>query len=180
MNQQVIYSAFEKIIATKTEDLTIHFICDGFIDKGTIRHNILDGMKKYGITSVMVTTLIMMKWHLITKESMESYCKGKEDHKVSVNDDLESFFEDIRLNKEPEYQEPVVAYFLPMLTKRELKLVASKDSNYLATFAGDNPDVPKAEMEASESDSKYVHAFCRRETFTLNLTKTLKSQSYSN
>ena len=33
---------------------------------------------------------------------MESYCKGEEDEKDSVNDDLESLFENIRLGKEPD------------------------------------------------------------------------------
>ena len=33
---------------------------------------------------------------------MEKYCKGEEKEKYSVNDDLESFFENLRLGKEPD------------------------------------------------------------------------------
>ena len=44
----------------------------------------------------------MDRYELITKEGMESYCKGEEDRKDSVNDDLESLFEDFRLGKEPD------------------------------------------------------------------------------
>ena len=65
---------------------------------------ILNGMRKYKLKSVMVTSINLHKWRLITKERMENYCKGKEDEerKHSVNDDLESLFENIRLGKEPD------------------------------------------------------------------------------
>ena len=60
---------------------------------------------------------------------MESYCKGEEDEKDSVNDDLESLFENIRLGKEPD--EFVVSYFLPKLTEEELELVERRDGELL-------------------------------------------------
>ena len=47
-----------------------------------------------------------------------------------------------------------------------------KDSNFMQTFAIDaqynfNPDVDKAEMEASESDSKFVQVWGWRNTITI-------------
>ena len=76
-------------------------------------------MKKHKIKSVMVTSIYFYRSELITKEKMESYCKGDEWLKESVNDDLESLFENIRLGKEPDEQ--VYTYFLPKLTEDELE-----------------------------------------------------------
>ena len=124
-------------------------------------------MKRYNIQSVMVTRIQMGRSSIITKETMESYCKGEEEEKDSINDDLESFFEDLRLGKEP--NQHVWTYFLPKLTEEEMELVKSKDSSYLQTFVkSSDPDVPEAEMKLSESDSKFVQALGSRKTFTLN------------
>ena len=45
---------------------------------------------------------------------MEDFCLGKENQQESVNDDLESFFEGVRLGKE--YDRYNMTYFLPKLT----------------------------------------------------------------
>ena len=113
----------------------------------------------------MVTKIKLSRWRLITKEKMESYCKGEQDRKDSVNDDLESLFENIRLGKEP--NEWVETYFLPKLTEEELNLVGKRDTSYLQTFGYSNPDVDETEMMLSESDSKYVWGFSRRTTFVI-------------
>ena len=120
-------------------------------------------MKKHKIKSVMLTRLYLHRWKLITKEKMESYCKEEEDD--SVNDDLESLFENIRLGKEPD--EHVQTYFLPKLTEKELELVERRDTSYLQTFFYPNPDVDKTEMILSESDSKYISSWCERRTFVI-------------
>ena len=97
---------------------------------------------------------------------MESYCKGEEFEKDSVNDDLESLFENIRLGKEPD--ECVWTYFLPKLTEEELKLVERRDTSYLQTFLHSlNADVNETEMMLSESDSKYIYEFSYRRTFII-------------
>ena len=59
-------------------------------------------MNKYKIKSVMMTSIFVSRVGLITKEAMEKYCKGEMYQKDSVNDDLESFFEDLRLEKKTE------------------------------------------------------------------------------
>ena len=113
----------------------------------------------------MVTIIWMRRWKLITKEAMEKYCKGEKNEKDSVNDDLESLFEDLRLGKEPD--EFANTYFLPKLTEEEMELVEKKDTTYLETFYWDDPDVSEAEMLLSESDSKFVEGWGRRKTFTI-------------
>jgi len=72
----------------------------------------------------MLTSIHMWRSKLITKEAMEKYCKGERRIKDSVNDDLESFFEDLRLEKEP--KKDAVVYFLPKLTEEEMVLIKKK------------------------------------------------------
>ena len=102
INFRVICSAFERILANETESLQIHFIhvSHDWVLAQKVKSVILKGMKKYKIESVMVSSFYMERWNLITKEKMVDHCKGKTIEKESVNDDLESFFEDIRLSKE--------------------------------------------------------------------------------
>ena len=117
----------------------------------------------------MLTIIDMQRTRLITKEKMESYTKGKEDVKESINDDLESLFEDLRLGIKP--QDLIQTYFLPKLTEEELKLSDEKDTIhkeiFLESFTSREPDVDKAEMIASKSRSKFVLGLGWRETFTI-------------
>ena len=108
---------------------------------------------------------------------MESYCKGEKDVKDSVNDDLESLFENIRLGKEP--NERVCTYFLPRLTEEELKLVKRGDRSYLGDRSYWDPDVDETKMMLSkldsdpiappysEPDTNYVQGESRRRTFVI-------------
>ena len=112
---------------------------------------------------------------------MESYCKGEESNKDSVNDDLESLFENIRLGKEPD--EEVTTYFLPKLTKKELDMVERRNKSYLKLFWSSNPDVDQTEMMLSESESKYVRGESWRRTFVIensseNVSKNSSEFSY--
>ena len=131
----------------------------------------LEGMKKYKIKKVTVTSIHMYRLRLITKESMKKHFIDEDVLRLtkgSVNDDLESLFKDIRLGEEPDEEVPF--YFLPKLTEEEMELVQRKDTNYLQTFSwsivGD-PDVEEAEMILSESDSKFVEGYGWRITFTI-------------
>ena len=117
----------------------------------------------------MLTIIDMRRTRLITKEKMENYTKGKEDEKESINDDLESLFEDLRLGIQP--RDLVQTYFLPKLTEEELKLSDEKDTIdkeiFLESFTSREPDVDKAEMIASKSRSKFILSLGWRETFTI-------------
>ena len=134
-------------------------------------------MKIHKIESVILTIVNMRRKKLITKEKMETYCTGKESvngSEDSVNDDLESFFQDIRDGKELTGRYGVWSYFLPKLTKEELKLVERRDQNFLETFSAtlvggtyDVADVDEAEMKSSELKSKFVYGLCSRVTLTI-------------
>ena len=52
----------------------------------------------------------MWRYELITKEEMDNFCKGEMKLKDSVNDDLESLFENIQLEKAPD--EDVITFHL--------------------------------------------------------------------
>ena len=118
----------------------------------------------------------MYRQNLITKEYMENYLKEREPQKVSFNDDLESFLEDLRNGKEPE--EEVETYFLPQLTDAELELVERKNKNYFDTFYVNmffSPDVNEIQMQLSKSDSKYVREIGWRRTFIIQHSSSRKN-----
>ena len=176
-DETAIDSTFQKITENEVKELKTHLVCaGGYHDYIFLRtENFLrEIMKKYNIKSVMITFIDMERLKLITKEAMENFCKGEQYEKISVNDDLESLFEDLRLGKKP--NEYVRTYFLPKLTVGEMKLVQRKDPSYLETFYFSNPDVEEAEMMLSESDSKFVQGLGRRRTFTIK-NKSYKSRN---
>ena len=167
-DEKIIDFALLKIIKSESKKLKTHFVYAGnfyWLNEDKLRSLIFKGMKKYNIKSTIVTLINMRRRSLITKEKTENYCKGKENKKISVNDDLESLFEDLRFGNEP--YNYVFSYFLPKLTEKELELVESKDTSYLENFYLSFPDVEKTEMRLSGSDSKYVEGFCDRKTFTI-------------
>ena len=97
---------------------------------------------------------------------MESYYKGEDWKNLdSVNDDLESLFENIRLGKE--VNKRTSTQFLPKLTEEELELVERKDTSYLQTFSWGNPYVDETEMMLSKSDANYVLGISKRETYII-------------
>ena len=118
-----------------------------------------------------MTSFIMLRQNIITKEAMEQYYMGKKyeydfgTNMISVNNDLESFFEDLRLGKEP--KERFRTYWLPKLTEEEKELIERKDSSFLETFSWSDPDVAEAEMKLSESSSKFARGWGYRRTFTI-------------
>ena len=170
---RIFSKEMKRVAANKSKDRKIHFVYTKnfrhFTDQWSnqLKLFILNGMKKHKIETVMVTILRMSRNNIITKENMESFCKGEKIRKKSVNDDLESFFKKLKLGNEP--NEDVRTYFLPKLTEEELELVEKKDFNYFQSFSWSNPDVDKSQMKLSESDSKYVQGFCWRKTVTIEV-----------
>ena len=152
--------------------MEIHFVLAScFFEEDRLKSFILKGMKKYQIKKVMVTDFHLARIHLITKEKMEDYCKSKYYGNESVNDDLEKFFEKIRLGKQT--NNDAYFYFFPRLSEDEMELLERKDEKFMKTFSMKmNADVAEAEMKASESNSKYVFALGHRTSFTIkNSTK---------
>ena len=145
-----------------------HFVYAGdyYSDFG-LKSLIVEAMKKHEINRVMVTVIDMYRNNLITGEKMEKFWKGKEAVKESVNDDFDSFFEDLRLGKEP--NEWANTYFLPKLTEEELELVESKAHDFMNTFKYKMAaDVDNVEMQTSLSESKYVNGLSQRQTYMID------------
>ena len=141
-------------------------------------------MRKNGIQSAVLTTLMMRKQFLMTKEQSKELVEGKlknypefEDYEGSINDDLDSFVNNLQ-NSEEINDEDVESFFTPKLTKEELKLVEQKNREHMMTYlynqsgfkdAGFYADVGVEEMKKSDSKDKYVHSDCRRITANLSL-----------
>ena len=135
----------------------------------------------------MVTLIKMLRQRLITKEVMDNLCKPVErrtlsvsnsfetrlesihfgdNQKSSINDDLEKLFENIQLGEKPD--EEAETYFLPRLTEHELELVEQKDEAFMKTlYVEMEADAHGCEISAFKSDSKYVHGWGHRKTFTI-------------
>ena len=169
-------SALRKISETEAKELQTHIIYAGdFFGTNRLKSLVQKEMKKNRIKSAMVTSYDLWRMNLITKGAMEGYCMEEESD--SVNDDLESLFEDLRLGKERR-EIDVRTYFLPQLTEEELQLVEQKDKSYFESFLHINPDVPETEMMLSESDSKYVYGVGRRSTFTIKNSSESSSEIF--
>ena len=176
-DEKVLDSSFEKIVKSKTEDMETHFVYASVYNnifiynrdlffEDRLRSYILKRMKKNKIKKVMVTCIDMCRWRLITKETMENYCNEIGFPKESVNDDLSSLFKNIQLGKG--LDDDFRGYFFPKLTKEELELVERKVYWFMYTFSFEmDADVLKSDMEASESDSKFVEGKGDRITFTI-------------
>ena len=170
IDQEIIDSYLLKISECEANERKTHFVYAGdryhLIHEDKLRAFILKAMKKYKIQSVIVTSFYMWRNKLVTKEKTESFFNGKENEKHSVNDDLDSLFENFRLEKEVD--DELYTYFLPKLTVEDLNLVELRDHSYFQTFLGSNgADVEEREMKRSKSDSKFAHACVYRKTFTL-------------
>ena len=141
-----------------------------------LKEIILVKMQKYGIQSSILTTLRMYRRNLITKEKSKQAAEGKlknepdwRRYEGSINDDLDSFINNLQNSNDVE-DECVESFFLPKLTKEELKLVEEKNAEYMWSYAfGNIADVDVKEMKESDSKDKYVHSSCQRRTVHLIL-----------
>ena len=144
------------------------------IDKN-LKKLILTKMRKYGLPSSIFTTLRMTRVNLMTKEKSKQAVEGKlkndpdwKDYKGSINDDLDSFVNNFQ-NSEVVFED-VLSYFIPKLTKEELKLVEQKNNEHMMTYVWEfDADVSAKEMKESDSKEKYLHSECQRRTNYLNL-----------
>ena len=147
-------SSFEKLAENHTDDYEPHFV---FASQALYYNSVYNWvnssfrelMKKYQYESFIVTSLYMIQKNLIDHEKMKSYCRG-EDHRLqlSVNDDLEILFENVKTEKmgygnfvRSGYDDWDMAtwvraktYYLPRITEEDMALVEQKDHNYLQMF----------------------------------------------
>ena len=91
--------------------------------------------------------------------------------RISLNDDLESFFSSLQTSEKVlEDEEEIDTFFTPQLTEKELVLVHDKNEEYLESFfVKRNADVSVDEMAKSSSKSKYIHALLCSNKNTYNL-----------
>ena len=177
-NEKNILSSLRRAAKNNTNDLSTHIIYAGPYNLDWIEWEpeILQRMVEKGLESSTMTFIYMYRDLLITKEKMKKICSGKgfrqKDHetpaggdtyKDSVGDDLELFFEDIKLGRSP--LSMAWTFYAPELTLKEMELVDKKDQDYFRSFKWlNNADVNGIEMDSSSSTSKYVSAYCRRRT----------------
>ena len=97
-----------------------HFVYAGWyylFHESKLSSFILKEMKKHNIMSVMITRINMARLVPAKKERMQSNGKGQELVQHSVNDDLDSFFGDLRPGNG--LSEQVMTYFIPKLTEED-------------------------------------------------------------
>ena len=174
---------FDDGVATMVEfgknDMMPHFIyCYGdyWLSHKKLKEIILKKMRKYGIQSSVLTTLVMRREYLITKEKSKQAAEGKlkddpewQRYEGSINEDLESFVNNLQNSEEIDYED-VWSFFTAKLTKEELKLVEQKNKGHMETYFYEfDADIGVEEMKKSDSKDKYVHSSCHRITDYLTL-----------
>ena len=181
IDKTIFENGFKCISDFGNDDLLPHFIYCGnhYFDEECFELMISDTMKRYGIQSLLLTVLKMVRINLVTKEIVKLAYEGgmKGDRaairfgnsdwiheEFSINDDLESLLIKIQNDEEKIHSQ---SFFTPKLTNDELKLVQQGDNKHLKTYEYDYPDINIEEMKKSNSKSKYVHVSCARQTFSL-------------
>ena len=126
-DESVIDSVCKKVAENKTKDFKVHFVYAGayYLDRAynKLKAFILKALREYELRSVTVTMIYLERWNLITKEERDDYCLGKDAiFRKSVNEDLESLFEDVRLGEKTKNVRNAL-YFIPKLTTSEMELI---------------------------------------------------------
>ena len=161
------------------EGQKLHFVYAGDYYSNCYEQRLLSplvkAMKKTKTESVMVTIINIWRFSIINKKAAEWICKGNDYlMKDSVNDDLESLFERLRLGKAID-NEIAYTYFLPKLTDEELDLVEKGDTSCLQTFRFYNIDQDwRSKLMLCESNSKFIKGVGFRRTFEIGNLSTKK------
>ena len=157
------------------------------------------------IDTAMLTIVESRKQFCVTKEKYEEICtNGSGANKISVGDDIENFVHRVIEGKIKQHElglklyngfSGIRSYHLTLLTPEEKGHLSSNDETYLKSFRpwfarGDTifnkhivipnrtVDVPKEEMNASESKRKYALSHCIRKTyFIVTEEDSLKTSS---
>ena len=192
-----IDSALRIAAASNSNGLDLHVINVGDYESyysPTLEDLLQKGIQKYKFESVLVSSIYMYRDKVISKESMERICTGKayrkDEHMLSitehrhqnwngdrsgesryeesVGDDLEIYFNDLKLGNKPTSLN--WTYFLPECpTVRQMRDVEEKDEDYWQNFwwLAIRGKPVKDEMKSSQSNSKYISGYCRRKTFRI-------------
>ena len=118
-------------------------------------------MTEYGIHKPFMITFLW-RWRnncKVLEVRDEAY-----NSKMSIGENLENFITDIKNNhykyenKGLESKDRQDSFHFTMLTPQEQRELKILDDEFLQTFLNENPDIPKTEMEKSDSNHKYVHS----------------------
>ena len=153
----------------------IHFIVQT-INQTVVKAGIRKALKKFGITSAILSIIRIYKHNCITKEKYEEMYKTNEKNEermnLSVGDDLEDFIGRIKTGRAyGGFEDFNESFLLCLLNKAERKKLEQKDEAFMETFHdhvyGSKADVPEAEWQASESNLKFARSECYRNTETI-------------
>ena len=162
LKEAIIDFVLKKAGLNKIKDLEIHLLFTGFYSLIGNEKIVFDKMKEFRMKHLMVTSMSMSRFCLITKERRDELYLGRERmFKESINDSIETLLGNIRLGHQP--NETLLLYFTPRLTDEEMQLIERKDPDYLQSFRIPE-DVNEASMKNSESDYKFCETMCTRTT----------------
>ena len=224
------------IFKTKSEDLKLHIFYAGNYYNNNYHehklHSLLLRLKLFD--SALITMLRMSKNHLITREKVDLFTKGlltDDSHSLNkfdggnsafkrygkavgittltgLGDDLEYFFNKIKLGNYSKHFEETKSYFLPQLNESEMELIDMKDETHLLTYSKyhewiypkkreapiigtrildelspvqENPVRKNPDIDENEmklSDSKYKYVNCSCERTTFLIDRNNYEKSY--
>ena len=154
----------------------IHFIVQT-INQTVVKAGIRKALKKFGLTSAILSIIRIYKHNCVTKEKYEEMYKINERNEkrmnLSVGDDIEDFIGRIKIGRAyGGYSDFNESFLLCLLDKEERKKLEQKDHDFMETFwfehlTGSKADVPEAEWQASESNLKFARSECYRNTETI-------------
>lgn len=146
-------SIFKNAFGKNTENLKVHIVYAG-LSYFLLRFNdpldllfrfLLHALQRYGLESIFITMLTMERVDLVTKEATKEFYKGNrvenrkieekmyKMYEISMNDDLEEFFESSKLERmlgtnfddDGIIVDEKSTFFLPKITDDELRFFCS-------------------------------------------------------
>ena len=120
----------------------------------------------------------MSKIKIVTKEKVKHFYKGKEDRKISMQDDLETIYQNNFMEyyaAQPQSNLITRSFLLSKLEDSEMKLLQSNDEKFIWSFYNNSfgPILePHPTEQPSESKSRYSLSFCNRITSIVNAITT--------
>ena len=165
----------------KFYDQTVHFIWAGYEandrcfgrKSGGYRSEIVQifykVMTEYRIQKpFMITFLWRWRGDCKVLEIRDAAYKSE----MSIGENLENYITGIK-NNNYRYEnkglesERLDSFLYTMLTPQEERKLNNLDDEFLLTFLRENPDIPKNELEKSDSNHKYVHSRGVRVTYII-------------
>ena len=171
-DKEIIDCALRKILYEKfsffgnKEIYNTHVVFAGVGLRKDLNAYFVERMPMYEITSMIMTTMVMSRLNFITKNQADYYYFDE-----SVNDDLESFYDKLRLGKKP--NKSADTFFISKLTENEQELLEKKHLPYIKSCVEwENVLMRKELTDDGQSLFKpdpleFVLVGCRRRTFKM-------------